>query len=434
MSWMAAAVIGSAVVGAGVGAYGANKQAGAIKEANQASIDAAKMDPRLESIVYGENGTGGLLSQYQALGQQPQMPGLQTYGNANDQYLGYDATQDRAKLRETAYGQMAGNIPYPTSSKAGVYGATPMQAAQVNAPAQNAIDLTSSYNSLISGAPGANPYLTGAIGKGINQSANAFGNMVSDATKATQDGLGNIRGNSVLANQYGGSRQGLAEGKAIESMNTQLARAAQQFGQGNTDAAVAAQAAAYDADRARQLAATQGLSGQQYGVAGQNAAMEQAARTANLGAEQQTKLAQAGYDDAAAARNLGAQLSTNSLNAANVQQGATNLSGLLGSSYGIGQDANSANINRALQVNGLLQPYLLKNNNVPAMQPTYSNTAGAALGGATAGLGLYNMYNQLGGGGSGMNWNSGTSSAAGYTPPTTVNTGLGGLLPQLPYM
>jgi hypothetical protein len=254
------------------------------------------------------------------------------------------------------------------------------------------MDLTGSYDKFINGAPGSNPYLTGAIQKGINQSSNAFGNMVTDAKAATQDVLGNIRSNSVLSGQYGGSRQGLAEGKAIESMNTQLGRAASQFGQNNTDAAVTAQAGAYDADSSRALAATQGLGAQQYGVAGQNAAFQQQAASTNYAGDLGTHQAQAGLDSTKASNNLQAQLSTNGLNATNVQSGMSNLNGILGGAYTAGQTQDNHALNQATQVNGLLQPYLGQPG--ATVQPTYQgSTAGGLLGGAAAGVGLYNQFN-----------------------------------------
>ena len=50
--------------------------------------------------------------------------------------------------------------------------------AKLNLPGQNGVNVSGALDSLINGAPGANPYLVGQIQKGINQSSNAFGNML----------------------------------------------------------------------------------------------------------------------------------------------------------------------------------------------------------------------------------------------------------------
>lgn len=273
-----------------------------------------KMDPRMEQMLFGGGGQTGLLSQYQGLMNDPRSAAATGFANANANYLNANGAGDMNAVRNAAMQAMQGNQA-PMSQSAQAAGAPMTQAAQavgaqmgaapqaagsqagaamaslpayavgaqVQAPSQNGMNLSGSYDSLINGAPGANPYLTGAVQKGINQSQNAFNGMVTDAKAATQDVLGSIRGNSVLSGQFGGSRQGIAEGKAIDSMNTNLSRAASQFGQNNTDAAVAAQAGAYNTDRDRQLAATQGLGAQQYGVAQQNAANAQQAEMANVG-------------------------------------------------------------------------------------------------------------------------------------------------------
>ena len=304
------------VVGAVAGAAISSKGA---KDAAKITAEGNKIDPRLAAILHGGNGQQGLLSQYQGMLNDPRSAAGTGFANANADYLNTNGAGDMAATRNAALQAMQGNqAPMSQSAQAGYsqsagtqmgmpaqsagtqMGAAPQAAssqagaamaslpayavgAQVQAPSQNGMNLSGSYDSLINGAPGANPYLTGAVQKGINQSQNAFGSMVTDAKAATQDVLGSIRGNSVLSGQFGGSRQGIAEGKAIDSMNTNLSRAASQFGQNNTDAAVAAQASAYNTDRDRQLAATQGLGAQQYGVAQQNAANAQQAEMANVG-------------------------------------------------------------------------------------------------------------------------------------------------------
>lgn len=406
MSGVATAVVASAVIGGVVASNSAKKQAQATKDANQAQIDANAVDPRVTNMLFGSGtkdlkagvtpnwsnsynfGTGqssqvmtnpasdyttdnGLLGQWTGMLDTPQALGAKQYGQANDNYVGAFTAHDLEAARGGATKLLAGDTAAPTMQAAS------SAATQINAPAQNSMDLTGSYNSLINGEAGANPYLTGAIQKGINQSNTAFENMVTDATQATKDTLGGIRGNSVLAGQYGGSRQGIAEGKAIESMNTQLGRAASQVGQNNTDAAVAAQASAYDSDMNRKLSATTSLSGQQYGNAAQNAAMTQQNNQFNAGLLQN-----------AGQTNLGAQVTTNAQNAQNTQAGIAGIGGLLTQASGAAGAQDMYDVNKNININqGLLSPYLNKNATPTTLTPVYNNSSASALGGAMAGAG-----------------------------------------------
>jgi hypothetical protein len=213
------------------------------------------------------------------------------------------------------------------------YGAPTMQAAQVQAPSQNNIDLSGSYNRFINGAPGANPYLDQSIQGAINQNRLGFQQLQDDSTKnLMQNVLPSIRSNSVLAGQYGGSRQGIAEGNAIGTQQTELARAASQFGQNATNAAVGAKANAYETDSNRALSATQGLGAQQYGVAQQDAAARQAADIANMNSAN----------------------STNALNASKMANGLQLQQGLLSAAGGYG----NADLSRLGSAAGILAPFL----------------------------------------------------------------------------
>lgn len=369
MSWAAVITAGGTIAGGLIS-----------KSGSKSSGPQSQLDPRAQSLLYGEGADPGLLAQYKDILNKPQDAALDAYGKNNLSYLG-NAGADQ-QLQHTAAAGLIGD---------GTQGRINTQSYavgnQVQAPGQNGMDLSGSYDKFINGTPGANPYLTGAIQKGINQSSNAFGNMVSDAKNATNDVLGGIRGNSVLTGQYGGSRQGVAEGKAIESMNTQLGRAASQFGQNNTDAAVAAQAGAYDTDQGRALAATQGLGAQQYNVAQQNANTKNQAEFMNI---------------------------NNALDTAKANQGAViagigATSGLLGNAYNVGQNQDQYSTNQAIKGNGLLQPYL----GTPGAAPQYQNTAGNILGGATAGAALGSKLGNWFSGGSGPGTGSYGGGGAG---------------------
>lgn len=462
----------AAVIPSVIGLAGGALASRDAKKSAQAQIDAQKemnkADPRIDSIIFGSGQRtlrpgvtptyemtedqfgrprrtqtnpasdfvtdGGLLGRYQGLLDMPQSDAMRNFGNASGQFLSDNGMTDMNAIRQTSHGLLGGlNAPQSAAPQMIRPDGGQMiwnRGETVNAPSQNGIDLSGSYNSLVNGPAGANPYLTGAIQKGINQSSNAFGNMIQDAKSATQDVLGNIRGGAVIAGGYGGSRQGIAEGRAIESMNTQLGRAASQFGQNNTDAAVAAQAGAYDADRNRQLAATQGLGAQQYGVASQNAQLAQQANMANqaLGTNMSQFAAQQGQAAQLANAQLGQQNNqfnaqmqqqNNALNTNRAQTGMAGLSGLLGQAYQQAGNQDNYLINRAQQVNGLLSPYLNKTA-VPQAAPTYANSSSAGLGGALMGMqlgqGLMSMFNGGGGGVGGFTGANGspfTGSSAG---------------------
>lgn len=402
------------LLGGAIEGSGGSKQTG-----TQTTTNTQTMDPRVGGMLFGQDGKSGLLNTYQGMLNTPQNAGMATYGAQQDGYMGYNAGQDQNHIRETAYGQMQGNTPSPTMFGAGVARTEPMQGAQVNAPAQNGMNLSGSYDKFINGDAGANPYLTKSIQGGIDQSTNQFRQMQSEATDNLQRNvLGGIRSNSVLTGQYGGSRQGVAEGNAISDFTRQQQQAMTQFGQNNTNAAVGAQAQSFNQGQDRALAATQGLGAQQYGVASQNASQQQQANSTNYAGDLQTHLTQAGLDNSAQANNLQAAQGTNALNAQVKQQGVSNLAGVLGTAYSAGQNQDGYALNQAAKVNGLLSPYL---GQVPGSsttsQPLYQNQAGNLLGGAAAGLGLLGQVQKYTGGNSynAGNWNTGGND--GYTIP-----------------
>jgi hypothetical protein len=358
------------LIGGGLGLAAGALGGGSKQSGTQTVTNQSQLDPRISGAIFGDGGTNsGLVNKYTGMLDNKQNAGIANFGAQQDGYLGYNAGQDQNHIRETAYGQMQGNTPSPV-----------MPGTSINAPDQNGMNLSGSYDKFINGDAGANPYLTKAIGGALDQSTNQFRQMQSDATDNLQRNiLPGVRSNAVLAGQYGGSRQGVAEGNAISDFTRQQAQAQTQFGQNNTNQAVGAQATAFNQGQDRALSATQGLGAQQYGVAGQNAAFTQGANQTNVGA----------------------QLQTNGLNVANQQQGVANLGGLLGQAYNVGQNQDSYALNQAGKVNGLLSPYLSANASSTTSQPLYSNPMGNAIGGAAAGLGLSKQIgNVFGQGGS----------------------------------
>lgn len=381
----------------------------------QTSATQNKLDPRIDAMLFGgSNGNGpqvGLLSRYQSMLDTPQSDAMKAYGNANGDYLSKFSAPDLTTARDAAQKLTWGNVsPAIGASRSDVTGMSmPAWAVgnMVNAPLQNNLDLSGAYQNMIYGDSAQNPYLTGAIQKGINQSTNAFGQMQQSATdNLMKTVLPSIRSNSVLAGQYGGSRQGVAEGNAIGDYAKAAQQAASQFGQNNTDAAVAAQAGAFENGQNRALAAMQNLSAQQYGVAGQNAATKNAAEFANIGnafdaAKTNANLVQnnnqfnAGLQQQSSLANQNAQLQTYAQNNSGLISGAGMLSGMLGNAANATNFNDNYDLNRAQGVNSLLTPYMSANSSSTTSQPLYQNNTGNMLGGAMLGKALFS-----GGGGS----------------------------------
>lgn len=350
--------LGSSLLGAALGGLG-----GANSPDNLTSTSQQNIDPRMASILYGANGNNGFISDILRAGNQPQKAGSSIFGQSADNYLGKFGAADFEGMRGAANELMTGNINAPQ-----------MAGSQVNAPSQNNLNLSPAYQDMIYGQPGNNPYLTGGIQKGINQANTAFQNMQTDATRnLTENILPSIRSGAQVNGQYGGSRQALSEGRALNDFSTQIGRAASQIGQNNTDSAIAAQAGAYNTDRSNALSAMGNLSGNQYNTANTNAGLQQQAQQANMQS----------------------QMNTNSLNSANKATGINAQSGLLGQAYGYGTNNDMYGLNKIGKTSGLLGQYTGLGGSSTQSQPLYQNQMGNILGGATAGLGLYNAYNNL---------------------------------------
>lgn len=383
------------------------------------------IDPRMANILYGADGKSGVLNNLAAQGSAPQNAGLAAAGNAASNYAGAFTASDMESQRAAAARLMAGNTAAPSMQAAqatqtpGITGATvaqtpAMQAAQVaqtpamqaaqinspqavqaalaqasavNAPSQNNVDLTSSYQKFINGNSAEDPYLTGAIGKGINQSTNAFQAQQQASTdNLMKNILPSIRSNAILSGQYGSSRQGVAEGNAIGDFTKAQQQALSQFGQNNTDAAVSAQSGAYNAGQDRALSATTGLGAQQYGVAQQNSAQQQQTAIANANAQNQVALA-----------NQAAQTGVDTNNAQLQQQaGQTNYQGLLsGNLANAGYQQGAASNNYAgTQASNLANAGYTQGaniNNYAGTQATNLANAGFNQGAASS-----NLQSQLG--------------------------------------
>lgn len=437
----------------------------------QTTTSQSQIDPRIAQILFGDN-NNGLLSKFQGYLGQKQGAGASSLGANADAALGANSAADMNAVRNAAYGLLGGQqAPQMQAAMSNFYnpviaaqssmpssmqasfsaGASPVQSASVNAPSQNNLDLSNAYNKFINGESGNNPYLTGAIQKGINQSNNAFGNMIQDGTQAVQDALASIRGGAISSGQYGGSRQGLAEGRTLGDFSKNLMRAASQYGQNNTDAAVSAQAGQYNNDQQMKLNALNTLSGQQYGAAAQNAQMAQQAAMQNAQMQQQNNqfnsaaaqdAAKTNYsgqlnnnqyntsnqqqanltnnasllnnsqfnanlDQQANIQNLNSKLNTNQLNSSNAINGMNQLNNQLNTNYQLSNDVNNYGINNAGKVSGLLSPYIGVNSSNTQSTPLYQNKTANVLGGLALGTQLANTF---GGSLSGLLSPTGTTS------------------------
>lgn len=467
----AIAAIGSAVIGGTMAKSAASDAADAQREAQERNIEAQKeankLDPRVQQLIYGDAnapeprlraGVTPIYSQpepvvktrtayrpstttvddfgnpaltpyeeqYTDVGQRrlinpasdfetptqdtgiigrigglldvQQSPETQKFNQSVNAYLGGNAIADIGQIRGTALGLQAGDVPVNT-----------MQAGTINAPSQSNVDLQKAYQDVIYGNPAENPYLTGALQGGIDQSRRAFNQMQEDAIRGiTENVLPSIRSGAQVSGQYGGNRQALAESGAISELSRAMAKAAENYGNQNTAAVLGAKANAFEAGQGRALSAMSGLGGQQYSTGAQNAQIAQQTALANL--ESQNKALLQGY--------------------ANKELGAKMQSGLLGSMYDLQNRAQNADINRLGSVVNLVQPFTKSPGiSVQPYQPVYSNVAGGALGGASAGMGLYNAFKspQIGANNTWQQFENDTANVGSYN---TFNQPSSNVLPN----
>lgn len=385
--------VGGMIGGAIGNAVGGGAKQSGTQTTNQNSTTTQTLDPRMSNLLYGNNGQGGFFGQYQNLLGQPS--GVNQAAGAAGNFAGANAGQ-MLNNQYAAYNALQQGYQEPAIQ------AAQAKAAQVNAPSQNNLNLSPAYQNFIYGNAAENPYLTSALDASSNQSRQAFNTLQGDITNNLQRSiLPGIRSNSIAAGQYGGSRQGIAEGLALSDANRQAQNAAQQIGLADIAARTGAQAGAFESGQNRALSATQGLGGQQYGTAIQNAQFQQ-----------QTELANAAARQAADMANVNALLQTRGQNSANMLAGAQGTGSLLNQATNLG----NADINRLGQLGGILAPFTGVGSTTTTTgansSPLYSNPTANALGGATAALGLYNQFGGLFGGKSSGGGGIGNSLAA----------------------
>lgn len=343
------------------------------------------LDPRVSSALFGAGPGEGLFGQIQSAINQPRTAGSTALGGAADQFLGQNAQQILAN-------QYAANNALQRGYTEPAMQAAQARAAQVSAPSQNELNLSPAYQNMIYGNSAENPYLTSALNASSDQSRQAFNTLQGDIAHNLKESiLPGIRGNAIASGQYGGSRQGIAEGLALGRANRQAQDAAQQIGLADIAARTGAQSGAFESGQNRALSAMQGLGGQQYGTAIQNAQFQQ-----------QTELANAAARQAADMANIQALMGTRGLNSSNLQAGIQGTQNLLGAAGNIANQNDQYSLNRAAQGTGLLSPFLNVGSTQTSTgsgtgqpQPIYQNQGANILGGAAAGLGLFNQISGL---------------------------------------
>lgn len=365
--------VGGMIGGAVGNAVGGGAKQSGTQTTNQNSTTTQTLDPRMSNLLYGNNGQGGVFGQYQNLLNQPS--GVNQAAGAAGNFAGANAGQ-MLNNQYAAYNALQQGYQEPAIQ------AAQAQAAQVNAPSQNNLNLSPAYQNFIYGNAAENPYLKQSLQAGVDQSTQAFNTQLGNLTDTLQRNiLPGIRGNAIASGQYGGSRQGIAEGLALSDLSKQATNAAQAFGLGNTAATTGALANVFNQGQDRALSATQGLGGQQYGTAFQNAQFQQQANLANAAARQ-----------AADMSNVNSLLQTRGQNSANMLAGAQGTGSLLNQATNLG----NADINRLGQLGGILAPFTgvgaTTTTTGANSTPLYTNPTANALGGATAALGLYNTF------------------------------------------
>lgn len=361
----------AAPIAGGLLGGGGSKQSGT---STSTSTSQTTLDPAIQKLIFGGDGSQGLLSRYSSLLDRPQDANQDRYGQIAQNYLGTYGADDYNAIHNTANGLMGGN----TAALAGI----PAYAVgnKVQAPAQNGIDLTSSYNSLLSGGDTSKLMSSLQAGNALT-SAQLQQNQANLTDNLQKNVLPSIRSNSVLAGQYGGSRQGIAEGNAISDFTKQLNDSATQIGLANSANTASQLAGAYENGQQRKLAATQGLGAQQYATAMQNANTANQAEFMNVGNS---------YD--ASKFNASTTNQVNQANSGNRAAGAGILGGLMGQAYGVGTNQNNYQLGQYGAINSLLAPYLNANatTTTTGTQPLYQNQGAGILGGISSGLGIFN--------------------------------------------
>lgn len=360
MPWSVAA----AAIGAG-GAYLSSKnnkeaaQAGSNQSGTQNGATSTTLNPAVAQVL-GLNGGGLLGGLSNSMGAKNLLPDV-----------GRDFLNTKAEaILDNGYGQTNGLMKDP-------YQFPTIGAAQIGAPSQDSIDLSPTFQRLLAG--GDNQALRDSLSYGTQLTGAQFQKNQTDLTNnLMRNVLPSLRSGAIAAGQYGGSRQGIAEGNALSDYTNQLNNSNTQMGLANSANTSGQLANSYEQGQNRALSAAQGLSAQQYARAAADAAARQAADNTNVNS----------------------LLTTNQLNSNNKIAGIGLQQGLLGTA----QNYANGDLSRLGQTAGILAPFTnagattntTNQTTGNVSQPLYQSTAGNVLGGALLGGQLGSTF---GGGG-----------------------------------
>lgn len=406
MAWAAVIAAGGAVAG-GLIAKSGSKGSGS-------STQKQEIDPRMAQYLYGDGSAGqGLLGQAAGLANQPRSQQLYNFGTTNNDFLGRYGSDSLVQSQNAASQLTNGNMHAPSAQVSSYAEAVGSPSARINAPSQNGLNLSGAYDQMINGDAGANPYLTKALQSGVDQTNASFAKNQTDATNnLMRNVLPGIRSGAQAVGGYGGTRQGIAEGNAIGDFSNQMNTANTQLGLANSANTTGAQAQAFNQGQDRSLNALNTLGGQQYQTSLTQGQFDQQAGSQNSAQAQQANMQNASMQQQVNLANLQSQIGTNALNSANTATGIGLQGGLLGQAYNYATANDAYDRTKLGQITGILSPFSGMGGSTSATSPYYSNTAGNLLGGAAAGLGLYNQYNNASNSGS---YNA-TPNAQNITP------------------
>lgn len=344
--------------------------------------------------------------------QEEMQPALDLYtshlmNRANDPMMGL-AREGAGDVMKGAFDSKIG--PITSINGAPQVNAQRVNAQTINAPqtnmqqarqGQGPLDPTKSLSNLLSGRPD-NPYLD-------QQAAAITGQMTRNLNENVMPG---IRSEALASGQYGGSRQGIAEGLAASRMNQDLAPALTNLYGG-----------AYENAQQRMFGTANGLNDQAFNNAQMNANRQ-------FGANQQNVANNLNSQQFNVGNNLDSQ-KFNANNALNTQQFNANL-GLQNNAQAMTQQTNNLN-NRLQGLNAMGALNSMQDNNfgqymnatqIPQnlnwqnlgnynqmitgmgggtqSQTNYKNPAAGALGGAATGAMVGGPMGALVGGGLGL--------------------------------
>lgn len=257
MPWAAAAAVGGALISA-------KGQKDAAKAAAAGSTQTQQIDPRIANMLFGTLNGDGLLDQYRGFMNEGPSAALDSYGKTSNNYVTNYSGADTDRIRNAGHQMLntAGQAA-PRVSAYGTNGVAQIGTPQVQAPSQNNLDLSGSFDRIINGDAGANPYLTKSLQAGIDATNAGFQKNQADLTNTLQRNvLPGIRSGAIGAGQYGGSRQAILEANALSDYTNQLTSANTQLGMANSANTTAQQANSFNQGQDRSLAATLNLSGQ----------------------------------------------------------------------------------------------------------------------------------------------------------------------------